>query len=234
MGPIIEFGADPRQRPYRQLSATSRHRARDRSCMKLTTHAAANAPLSKHGRHRTISRLNDSGKQMLASRRSNLLASRHPKTWFKPFIHPARICAKTIDDNRCRLIGHCRHWGGQSSASATWRIADDGGIEQPDGSFLHRRTHTPDPLPPLDASSSNGQLSKAQRSSVPPRLPACSRSVPTVADCWTRPTRTLPRMFAPDRRSWFVAPRPFIRLHAGAISVAHLATIVRRPNRHRT
>ena len=27
-----------------------------------------------------------------------------------------------------------------------WRIADGGGIEQPDGSFLHQRIHTPDPL----------------------------------------------------------------------------------------
>jgi hypothetical protein len=26
-----------------------------------------------------------------------------------------------------------------------WRIADGGGIEQPDGSFLHQRIHTPDP-----------------------------------------------------------------------------------------
>jgi hypothetical protein len=26
-----------------------------------------------------------------------------------------------------------------------WRIADDGGIEQPDGSFLHQQTHAPDP-----------------------------------------------------------------------------------------
>jgi hypothetical protein len=26
-----------------------------------------------------------------------------------------------------------------------WRIANGDGIEQPDGSFLHQRTHTPDP-----------------------------------------------------------------------------------------
>jgi len=26
-----------------------------------------------------------------------------------------------------------------------WRIADGGGVEQPDGSFLHQRTHAPDP-----------------------------------------------------------------------------------------
>jgi hypothetical protein len=28
------------------------------------------------------------------------------------------------------------------------RIADGGGIEQPDGSFLHQRIHTPDPERP--------------------------------------------------------------------------------------
>jgi len=32
-----------------------------------------------------------------------------------------------------------------------WWIADDGGIEQSDGSFLHQRTHTPDPLLPLES-----------------------------------------------------------------------------------
>jgi len=29
------------------------------------------------------------------------------------------------------------------------RIADGRGVEQPDGSFLHQRTHTPDPFLPL-------------------------------------------------------------------------------------
>jgi hypothetical protein len=28
-----------------------------------------------------------------------------------------------------------------------WWFADGGGVEQPDGSFLHLRTHTPDPFP---------------------------------------------------------------------------------------
>lgn len=35
--------------------------------------------------------------------------------------------------------------GGLGSTSAIWRIADYGGIEHPDGSFLHQRTHTPGP-----------------------------------------------------------------------------------------
>ncbi|MGF6870854.1 hypothetical protein OKW35_000308 [Paraburkholderia sp. MM5477-R1] len=48
-----------------------------------------------------------------------------------------------------RQVGHCLHWAGLSSASAMRRIADDGGIEQPDGSFLHPRTHTPDPHRPF-------------------------------------------------------------------------------------
>jgi hypothetical protein len=46
---------------------------------------------------------------------------------------------------RLPLIGLSCHWDRQGSTSAMWRIADDGGIEQPDGSFLHQRTHTPDP-----------------------------------------------------------------------------------------
>jgi len=48
-----------------------------------------------------------------------------------------------------QVVGLCGHWGGLGSTSAMWRIADSGGIEQPDGSFLHRRTHTPDPKQPL-------------------------------------------------------------------------------------
>jgi len=31
-----------------------------------------------------------------------------------------------------------------------WWIADDGGVEQSDGSFLQRRTHTLDPQPSFD------------------------------------------------------------------------------------
>jgi hypothetical protein len=49
-----------------------------------------------------------------------------------------------VKDERS-VIGHCRHWGGLGSTSAMWWIADGGGIEQPDGSFLHRRTRSLDP-----------------------------------------------------------------------------------------
>jgi len=31
-----------------------------------------------------------------------------------------------------------------------WGIADGGGVEQLDGSFLHQRTHTPDPEATFD------------------------------------------------------------------------------------
>jgi hypothetical protein len=48
------------------------------------------------------------------------------------------------------VVGHCRHWGGSGSTSAMRRIADSGGIEQSDGSFLHQRTHTPDPERPFE------------------------------------------------------------------------------------
>jgi hypothetical protein len=48
-----------------------------------------------------------------------------------------------------KFVGHCRHWGGLGSTSAMWRIADGGGIEQPDGSFLHQQIHTPDPFESL-------------------------------------------------------------------------------------
>jgi len=42
-------------------------------------------------------------------------------------------------------IGLSGHWGGLGSMSSMWRIADGGGVEQLDGSFLHQRTHTTDP-----------------------------------------------------------------------------------------
>ena len=42
---------------------------------------------------------------------------------------------------RTFIFGLTRHWDGLGSASAMWLIADDGDIKQPDGSFLHRRTH---------------------------------------------------------------------------------------------
>jgi hypothetical protein len=34
-------------------------------------------------------------------------------------------------------IGLCCHWDGPGSTPAIWRTADDGGIKQLDGSFLH-------------------------------------------------------------------------------------------------
>lgn len=37
-----------------------------------------------------------------------------------------------------RVIGLSRHWDGLGSTSAMWLIADDGGIEQPDGNILHQ------------------------------------------------------------------------------------------------
>jgi hypothetical protein len=49
------------------------------------------------------------------------------------------------------------HWDGPGSTSAMWRTADDGGIEQLDGSFLHSRTHTPDPKATVRSSFSAPQ-----------------------------------------------------------------------------
>jgi hypothetical protein len=40
------------------------------------------------------------------------------------------------------------------------QIADVDGIEQPDGSFLQRRTHTPDPKRPFDSMRALWQLPK--------------------------------------------------------------------------
>lgn len=47
----------------------------------------------------------------------------------------------------CRSTGHRPYptLGGLGSRSAMSRIAEGGGIEQPNVSFLHQRTHTPDP-----------------------------------------------------------------------------------------
>lgn len=36
-----------------------------------------------------------------------------------------------------RVIGLCRHWDGLRSTSGMRRVADGGGIQQPDDSFLH-------------------------------------------------------------------------------------------------
>ena len=51
----------------------------------------------------------------------------------------------------------CR-WGRPGSTSAIWRTVDDGDIKQLDGSFLHERTHTLDPLPPVGAATGTTPL----------------------------------------------------------------------------
>jgi hypothetical protein len=37
-----------------------------------------------------------------------------------------------------QVVGLSRHWDWPGSTSAMWLIADDGGIEKPDGSILHQ------------------------------------------------------------------------------------------------
>ena len=49
-----------------------------------------------------------------------------------------------VKDERL-VIGRSRHWDRPGSSSATWRIADVGGLDRSSGSFPHRRTHTLDP-----------------------------------------------------------------------------------------
>jgi hypothetical protein len=58
------------------------------------------------------------------------------------------ISGRSFPVSQRRVIGHCRHWGGSGSTSAMSWTADSGGIEQSNGSFLHQRTHTPDPQRP--------------------------------------------------------------------------------------
>jgi hypothetical protein len=50
-------------------------------------------------------------------------------------------------DAICPLLGLSRHWDGLGSTSAMWQVADGDSVKQADGGILHRRTHTPDPLP---------------------------------------------------------------------------------------
>ncbi|MFM0593808.1 hypothetical protein, partial [Paraburkholderia dilworthii] len=47
-------------------------------------------------------------------------------------------------------------------------IADNGDIKQPDGNFLRWRTHTPDPLLPVEPSRVQGQVSETSSRSVLP------------------------------------------------------------------
>jgi hypothetical protein len=85
-------------------------------------------------------------------------------------------CARNC---HCPLVGHCRHWGRSGSTSAMWRITDRGSVEQSNGSFLHQRTHTPDPLRPLNPAPLQWQLPRVQRSSA--RL--FSGRIPAKVDC---------------------------------------------------
>lgn len=62
-----------------------------------------------------------------------------------------------LPDGLCVRLGHCRHWGELGSTSAMQRIADSGGVEQPDGTFRRHRTHTSDPKRSLGRSSANGR-----------------------------------------------------------------------------
>jgi len=50
------------------------------------------------------------------------------------------------------IVLNC-HWDEPGSTSAMWLNADDGGVEQPDGSFLHQRTHALDPRRSFNAKS---------------------------------------------------------------------------------
>ncbi|SFU26462.1 hypothetical protein SAMN05192563_105610 [Paraburkholderia aspalathi] len=67
---------------------------------------------------------------------------------------------------RWHVFGHCRHSGGPGSMSAMSWIADGGGIQQSDGSFLRSRTHTPDPLLSFGSSSRRWPLPNSKRSSI--------------------------------------------------------------------
>jgi hypothetical protein len=49
-----------------------------------------------------------------------------------------RVNGPSMDDHVRQIIGLSRHWDGLVSTSAMWLIADDGGIEQPNGSILHQ------------------------------------------------------------------------------------------------
>jgi hypothetical protein len=49
-----------------------------------------------------------------------------------------KLTGRPIVKDERAVIGLSRHWDGLGSTSAMWLIADDGGIEQPDGSILHQ------------------------------------------------------------------------------------------------
>ncbi|RKT10737.1 hypothetical protein B0G69_8205 [Paraburkholderia sp. RAU2J] len=53
---------------------------------------------------------------------------------------------RNLTDALRAQLGQSRRWRGRGCTSAVRRIADSGSIERPSGSFLHQRTHTPDPF----------------------------------------------------------------------------------------
>jgi hypothetical protein len=67
-----------------------------------------------------------------------------------------------------------------------WRIADSGGIEQSDGSFLHQRTHTPDPEATFDSVTLSGWTSVIPAGHVFGRTGKC----PGHVRCRPRHTQT--------------------------------------------
>jgi hypothetical protein len=81
---------------------------------------------------------------LLLENEADCLSHQHKHRRHCPVIRCQRRERSPIPRERFSPIGHCRHWDGLGSTSAMSRIADGGGIEQPDGSFLHQRIHTPD------------------------------------------------------------------------------------------
>jgi hypothetical protein len=69
--------------------------------------------------------------------------------------------------SRRYLIGQSRHWAVLGRTSAMGGIADGDGIKQLDGSFLHPRTHTFDPLLPVEPPEVQGRVSERNGHSVP-------------------------------------------------------------------
>jgi len=75
--------------------------------------------------------------------------------------HIASTVVSPFSQSTCRrrALSQCRpepSLGRAGSTSVMWRIADGGGVEQLDGSFLYQRTHTLDPQETV-ASSRSGR-----------------------------------------------------------------------------
>ena len=90
------------------------------------------------------------------------MVEEQPKAALRPATSERRLRPNSSRCERNRhgqVLGHARHWRGLGSTSAIrLRIADGAGVEQPGGSFLHQRTHTPDPLLPVKVAESNGSF----------------------------------------------------------------------------